>query len=248
MSGRWALSLPRSELATAHRLRRVPRIELLDEGPFVWLRGEAADEQLDLNLRMIPGARRFAVLGDGQLQPMECRVPTGYLPAGPWTPLADWLDFELPVAAWPGKLPDRIPLTLVRSNVEGMPEATMLLTSLAAWSTYGRTAPRVRLDRWTFAADGRSRVFVRGKPLPPLPGQRFVVSAGVAIPAGLRLEPDVDAQTAWETLRREQLGLNDGDLAIFFPDNVWEHIPGDSFVKADRSAIRFTAEASNAAD
>jgi len=89
---------------------------------------------------------------------------------------------------------------------------------------------------------------VRGKPLPPLPGQRFVVSAGVAIPAGWRLEPDVDSQTARQTLCREKPGLNEGDLAIFFPDDAWEHVLGDSFVKADRSAILLTAEALHAAD
>jgi hypothetical protein len=171
------------------------------------------------------------------------------LPAGPWTPLADWLDFELPAAAWPGELPERIALTLIRcSGNEEAAEATLLLTSLSAWATYGRTAPRVRLDRWTFAVDGRSRVLVRGTPLPPLPGQRFVVSAGIAVPAGWRLEPDVDAQTVWDALRREKPGLSDGDLAVCFPDNAWEHVPGDSFVKADRSAIRLTAEALHAAD
>jgi hypothetical protein len=244
MSSTWAASLPREEIAALKTLRRGPRLEVCDADSLVWLRGDRADERLDRRLRMIPGGRRFAVQGDGQLRPVESHVPVGHLPRGPWTPLAEWLDVDLPTAAWPGESTDRVPFRLERSAMseDASVEPTLLVTSLSAWTAYGRTAPQVRLDRWTFAADRQVRVIVRGLPLPPLRGERFIERGGVAVPVGWRWTPEVDPQVVRDLLCRETPHMQPNDLALLFPDGSWEHLASESFVKADRSAIRLTAE------
>lgn len=246
MTGRWAFSMPPSEAATLRRLRRAPGVQVCESGGLVWLRGDVCDERLGQRLRMIPGGRRFMLLADRQLQPNGGRVPDGYLPEGPWKPLADWLGVELPSAGWPGEAPKRLQITIERAappSDEAAAAPTLLLTTLSAWSAYARSAPLVRLERWTFAADETGHVLVRGAPLPPLPGERFVEHYGVAVSLGWHWRPAVDPAIVREVLRRESPALAENDVAILFRDGSWQRIPADSFVGADRSAVRLTAEA-----
>jgi hypothetical protein len=111
----------------------------------------------------------------------------------------------------------------------------VLVTTLQAFAAYAEGAPAVRLDRLRFAADGE-RALLWGDPLPPLPGDRYAECAGVAAPCGYAWRPAVDAGSL-----AGALGLADGDLALLATDGTWQRVPATSFVRARRSAVRFTS-------
>jgi len=183
----------------------------------------------------LPGATRFSVFPDRQLLAAGTHVPHGYLPTGPWHPLAEWLGITLEPAGLAGKAGEKASVRLVRSSSPR--EANVLLVPLAVWRDYGVSAPQVRLERWSFAVNDSGEVVIRGTPLPPLPGQPFVERDGVAVPAGWDWAPPVDA-----AVLREVLGLAAGDLALLRPDGAWDRVPADAFVRAVRSAIRLSGE------
>jgi len=235
VTGRWVVCLPRESVASLGRLRLVPRLSVCEQAEEIWLQGEGGDESLEAALRGLPGGRRFSVLADRQLLADGARVPHGYLPEGPWHPLAEWLGVTLDPAGLAGKIAEGVPVHLVRSSSPRA--ANVLLLALETWQEYGASAPQVRLERWSFAVSDDKAVIVRGLPLPPLPGQAFVEREGVAVPAGWDWSPPVEP-----AVLRDVLGLTAGDLALLHTDGAWERIPADAFVRAVRSAIRLSGE------
>ena len=231
----WAICLGKADLAAVARLRQMAAIEVCELPEQVWLRGPALDAKLHRRLAAMPGARRFFVLPDGQLQPVASRLPQNRLPNGPWMPLATRLTLGLPPASLAGRSEERVPLTLVRSARPAV--ASVLLTHIDRWAAYAITAPRVRLDRWQFAATADGRVIVRGTPLPPLPGERWVECEGIATPAGWRWSPAVEA-----AIVRAVFGLQPGDLALWQTDGTWQRVRAADFTAASRAAVRATAE------
>jgi hypothetical protein len=229
------MCLARDDLAAVGRLWQVADVEVCDLPDQVWLRGPVADEKLRQRLAAVPGARRFDVLSDGQLQPVGRRVPTDRLPDGPWTALRQWLALRLPPAGLAGRSKRRIPLVLVRSTRPAA--ASVLLTTLDCWEGCAVQAPQVRLDRWRFAAASDGRVAVCGQPLPSLPGQRWVEREGIAVPAGWHWSPPVEA-----TVVRAVFGLQAGDLALWQADGTWQRIRAADFLPAGRAAVRASAE------
>jgi hypothetical protein len=129
-----------------------------------------------------------------------------------------------------------VALRLVRSPAEEAP--AVLLTSLAAWRDYAETAPAVRLERWSFAADTSGRVLVRGVPLPPLRGERLTDRDGLFTPAGWSWTPAVEP-----AIVRSALGLAAGDCGWLRTDGTWERIAAGDWTRASRSAARQTARA-----
>jgi hypothetical protein len=125
---------------------------------------------------------------------------------------------------------------LVPSEAEGEPN--VLVTSRACWLAYGGNAPQARLDRWSFAMETTGRVAVRGRPLPPIAGTRYIEQEGVAAPAGWSWVPRLSAQVV-----REALQLDAGDLALLHDDGTWDYIAAEDFVRATRSAIRLSCGA-----
>ena len=234
MSLPWAVRLARLEATAAAALRTEPGVLVHEAADALWLKGAALDDRLDLRLRAIPGAERFAVLEDGALVPPGRRLPVASLPQGAWFPLREWLSVTFPVAALPGKSKPIVALRLVRSETEK--SANLLVTSFTTWRAYAEKAPLVRLQRLTFAASEDGRAVVRGHPLPPLPGERFVEDAGVAVPAGWTWAPPVEAGIVADVLQ-----LQEHDVALLLADGTWELIPATEFVAASRSAIRQTA-------
>jgi len=249
MSALWAARLHRPEARSLSRLRLVAGIELCDCDAYLWLRGDNF-EAIDLRLRALPSAARFHLLPGGELIPVGGCVPSDRLPEGGWQSLADWLRCAWPPSIWPGELPRPTAVRLVRSDE--VVEPALLLTTLRDWLNYVTVAPQVRLNCWSFAADALGRVIVRGTPLPPLAGTRYIVLDEVAVPAGWLWSPAISGSRL-----RRVLGLDDthatakgaalADLALFLTEEgAWELVPGDSFVKATRSAVRLTAEALHA--
>ena len=233
MSQAWALSLPLEAAERVAALRQWPGVECCTIAPLIWLRGGAIDEPQQRVCRSLPGARRFTVLEDGQLLPVGAAVPRGWLPKGPWQRLDQWLKLELPPTIDAGRLPAPTALRLVRSSQQREPN--WLLTSLDAWVQYAATAPKVRLARWSFAADRHARVLVRGAPLAPLAGGRLVEADGIVVPAGWTLAPLAEAAVI-----RRVLGLAAGEFAVWSQDGSWRRIAADDFVQATRSAVRLT--------
>jgi hypothetical protein len=234
MSQRWAVRVERTEVDSVQKLRLAEGAEICELAEDVWVRGEKLDEPLARLLRRHPHARRHWVLADNQLVSPGKRVPRGYLPEGPWTPLREWLRVRLPDAFSAARLDRRVPVQLVRSAEER--PANVLLTDLAGWLAYGSQAPQVRLACWHFAAAADRRVVVRGLPLPPLPGERYAEQDGVAAPAGWNWLPAVEP-----AVLREVLGLQPHDLALLQEDGTWERIGAEQFVRATRAAICETA-------
>jgi hypothetical protein len=235
----WAAALPLDDALYAAALRLEPGIQSCTTATELWLRGERLDESLTHRLRLLPGARRYIVWEDGQLQLQGALTPHGYLPAGPWQPLSQQLELQLPLIGRPGVSPAKTLLNMVRCAV--VAEPMLLITSWDEFQPYAEIAPQLRLHCLVMALASDNRVALFGSPLPPLKGQRFVVRDGVAAPAGWTWSPAVDPDVV-----RELLGIEARDLALLHIDGNWEHIPASSLVRVTRSAVRNTSEALHA--
>jgi hypothetical protein len=130
-----------------------------------------------------------------------------------------------------------VPLRLERAHEER--PATLLLTTLAAWSAYATSAPAARLRPLRFAVAADGRAIVVGAPLPPIPGRRFAERDGIAVPCGFAWDPPVEP-----AVLREVLQLDAGDLALLDESGACEHIESAHFARASRAAVRATVEAS----
>lgn len=240
MKPRFVWSLPGSEVRALAELREWSGVELLadplDTGaPLVWLRAAALSDEQWARCSRLPGVDRYMVLEDRRLVRVDALVPCGPVPQGTWSPLRERMQILLPrpSEAVPS-LPAPMKLSLVRS---GEPvESNWLLTSLAEWTAYVVAAPQVRLARWTFIASPDGRVVVRGAPVPPIAGARFVERSGLVVPAGYAWTPEVEPEIV-----RAALGLAAGDAAWLTADGAWRVIPAGDWVQASRSAVRLTA-------
>ena len=216
-------------------------------GDALWIQGPAEDArspgETERALRQSGGVR-FRLDPEGQLVPDGARLPgPERLPAGPWRPLGELLRLAAPPArAAVPEAPPRAPLRLVREERDPGPDAEacgLLVVEVRSFATWAIQAPAVRLAPLRIAARGDApELLARGAPLPPLPGARFVLDGPLAVPAGLRLEPRVDAATLSALLR-----LEPDDLLLARPgasqDEVaLERVPGAAFVAASRGAAR----------
>ena len=234
----WVIRLAREDAGSLAGLRLLPRLEVAEAGTSLWLCGPPGDESLDLKIAALPAEERFELIGTKQLRLLNHRVPSGTLPTMSWQPLSDWLQVELPSPGLPGNQPSGISLRLLRSSIEHEPE--ILLTTLAEFEEFSTHAAQVRLDRLQFAADDQGRVLVRGTPLPPLPGKRFVLHGGVAVLAGFHWSPPVSV----DVLCR-RLGASNEALVLWHDDGTLTRFHAEQFVDATRSGVRQTAESMN---
>ena len=235
MTACWASRFPRLELSQIGRLWDVARVEVCAQPDAVWVRGSLISAEVEEILRGFLSGKRFLVLPDGQIQSPKDRVPRGYLPAGPWTALRDWMTVGMPPAALPGRCDARLQLKLIPTTQVKDPD--ILVTHIEAWVAYGSQIAQVRLDRLLFAMAGDGSVLVRGRPLPSMPGKRLVECDGIAVPAGLTWSPAVEG-----AVLRTLFGLEPGDLAVLEPDGSWYRIRANWFVRATRQAIRTSSD------
>jgi hypothetical protein len=236
MKPRFAWTLAKADVRALGAVRRWSGVEALELPSLVWLRAPSLEDEQWERVRHLPGADLFTVLDDGQLVPFDALVPRGYLPVGDWQPLDRWLSVELPHAGETTTLTQTTTLKLVRSTTER--DATWLQTSTTDWAAYAVAAPQVRLARWSFLADRRGCIVVRGTPLPPLPGLRFVEQSGIAVPLGWTWSPNLPVDVV-----REAFGLAANESLLWMPDGACERIAADDWVQATRSAVRLTTAA-----
>jgi hypothetical protein len=109
----------------------------------------------------------------------------------------------------------------------------MIEISADAWLAFAETAPAIRLAGLRFARTDAGRVHVTGKPLPSLPGARYVVSDGIATPAGFTWAPRVTSATIRAALR-----LAEGETLVFFREGACLRIPARAWMSASRAAVR----------
>lgn len=235
----WALVLDMEHAAALGPLRREPGLEAaLVEGR-LWLRGQTTSDSLATRLRQLPARARYTVQADQALLLEGALVPQGYLPQGKWLPLEHWFPVTVPTVVESRVDPiEPVMLRLARDTTLRQPN--LLLTTLKIWADYAASAPQFRLQHWSFAANQRGQVLIRGVPLPPLPGRQLIETEHVAVDAGWTWFPGVEP-----LVLRRKLQLASGDLLLMqlgeADDSVIEVIPAEAFVKATRSAVRLTA-------
>lgn len=225
--------MARADAAALAGLRLVPGVEVAESALELWLRGQPAEVSFAARLLALPAMGRYERLPPDRLRRLDERIPSRQLPSLSWQPLSTWLRAELPAAALPGNEPAVVELRLVRSAGEREPE--LLLTGLAEFQRFVEQAAWVRLERWRFAADASGRVLVRGTPLPPLPGKRFALNEGVAVPAGFGWSPAVSAGVV-----ARRLGASDEALVLWNEDGTLSRLHREQFVPVTRSAVAAT--------
>jgi hypothetical protein len=235
----WAICMAREDSASLGSLRLISGIELGEDGTNLWLRGRQRDDRLESLLAGLPARERYDWLGPNRLRQSDRRIPSARLPDVHWQPLGDWLQVQVPAAALPGKAPAPISLRLVRSTQEQDP--VLLLTTLDELRQFAALAARVRLDCLQFAATEEGLALVLGRPLPPLPGRRFVLNCGVAIPAGFSWEPAINAEVV-----SRSFGASGKSIVLWTEEGIIARLNSEQFVPATRGAIRATALAQSA--
>ncbi len=233
----WAITLAREDAACVAALRLEREVEVGETENALWLRGRHTDEHLQSKLRRLPAVARYEWLAPDLLRQVDRRITAERLPNLNWQPLSAWSKVASPVAALPAQAPARVPLRLIRSSDEREPE--LLLAAFGDFKQFAADAPEVRLNPLQFAVNSRGEVLIRGTPLPPLPGRRFVLHGGVAVPAGFSWTPAVSAG-----LLALCFGASGEELIVWNEDNTVSRLHAEQFVPASRSAVRTTSFAS----
>ncbi len=227
------LQLPADSAARLGPYRTQSGWEVCEENQTLWLRlpVEAAESAAAL-----PCLARYRVDARQRLIPLHGSVPTGLLPVGPWQSLEVFLTIVPPAAVLPGRQQGKLGITLTRSSCEIEP--TALLASLADLAAWAGRASRLRLNRLTFAAAADGRVFVRGTPLPSVPGTPWYFQGNLALPAGWEFVPPL--RPAW--VERVLLPAP-GSIGLVEPDGHVELIGQEGFAPLTLAALRRTTAA-----
>jgi hypothetical protein len=233
----WAVRLPLASSSAAAALRLRAGITAAEHEEWLWLRGDDLDEELDLELRKLPGAIRYVTGPADTVTELGRRLPGGELPADVrWSPLSAWAEVKPQPAALGGEPPRRASLRLERVDTEQ--PANILVTTVEAFADYATAAPLVRLRPLRVAASSDGRAILRGDPLPPLPGRRYAERDGLAAPCGFGFSPALES-----AVLRRLLDLTPDDLALFHEDGSYERIDASSFARASRGTARATLAA-----
>ena len=219
-------------------LRRQPGIEVAEDITHTWLRGRPADEKLLMLLAAIPATARYEWYPKtGRLRLLNERIPAHMLPEASWQPLAAWLQVDVSEAALPGNLPEPVVPELIRSANEL--ESSVLLTTLTDLEHFVLYAPQVRFERLQFAATDNGHALIRGTPLPPVAGRRYVLHEEcIAVPAGFAWMPAVSAKVL-----KQLFNVNNAALILWNEDGTIITLPGEQFIPLTRRAFLATQRA-----
>lgn len=154
-----------------------------------------------------------------------------------WLPLRDWWQLRNSSSGFVVGTDDLVVLDLVRATAPTI--CTALLTHLEELTRFAHDAPELRLAGLKFAVATDGLAWVEGGNLPPLPGQRFTLSEGIACPNGFRWAPKIPAASL-----RKLLGIDASSRVILAADGSWESIQSSELLPATRSNIRASYSAS----
>ncbi len=227
------LQLPADSHARLGQHRTQSGWEICEENQALWLR---LPEEAVARAAALPSLARYRVDVRQRLIPLLGSLPTGLLPLGPWQSLEDFLTIAAPPAVLPGRQQGKLEITLTRSSCETEPTALLArLEDLTAWAD---KASRLRLGRLSFAAAADGRVFVRGTPLPSVPGIPWYFQGNLALPAGWEFA--LPLRPAW--VERALLPAP-GSIALVDPDGCMEIIGQEGFAPLTLAALRRTTAA-----
>ena len=240
----WVLRFDPSAETVLASLRRIAGLELAQTNNALWLRGTSEPattkpperDSLQRRLDSLPASARYETCPGGRLRQVHQIIPTEYLPTTTWVPIADWFEPQLPVAAWPAATPPGIPLRLIPSTEET--ELSLVLVHLRELATFVTTTARIRFEGLRFATSADGTTLVQGLPIPPLPGTRFSVHEGVAVPAGFTWSPPLPAKVMARCLAPPT-----GGLALWHPHGEVSLLHPEQLLPLTRAAIGATAQA-----
>ena len=238
MNSAWAIRMARGDASALGTLRLSPGVEVAEDGAVLWIRGQRCDGTLYASILSLPAHDRFVWLEDNRLCRVGERIPSHKLPDFPWRPLDQWIRVSLPPAGFATTLALTVPLKLLRGGAEQAPG--LLLTTLRIWANYVIQAPEIRLSSLRFAVDGRERVLIRGRPLPPIEGHQWVETDGIAIRAGFCWVPAVSVEMV-----RRRFEVAPDTLILWHEDGSLERLHAEQFIPATRGNVRSTRAAEN---
>ncbi|MBX2877470.1 MAG: hypothetical protein KTR30_35450 [Saprospiraceae bacterium] len=214
-------------------IRGLPNCWIAEDEEKIWLKSEVEKGAIPMALQQLPAEGRFWVDESDRLFPVKGLTPVAKVPALDWLPVASFVSIEMPLAALPAKVTERISVNLVRSK--DVKAANFLLLPWKLWQEYALAASNIRLKPLFFAVSEQAQLMVYGKPLPPLPGQLFWQTQQVLLPAGWDFEYPIMAEIISSTHVKEK-----GGLLLYQAEQLSELPPVDQFVQASRSAVRKT--------
>jgi len=225
--------LSQTDKAALGSVRCLPGLQAAETEDYIWVRGIAAQENIDIRIRQLPGLHTYTLDADNNLFPPGGLTPVGKLKPLKWVPVAEYITVKLPVSALPGKVSLQHTIRLAPSGHSQQGNA--LLTNLATWKNYAEAAPLVRLQQTRFAVSEKNKVLIIGVPLPALPGREYVLQDTLLLPCGFEFDPPAIGE-----LVMARLDPSKGSLLLFDTDGSWEMIPKTAFMPSTRSAIRST--------
>jgi len=238
MNFAWAICVAKEDAAALAALRLQRGIEVAETDRQTWVRGQRGGDDLSAMLAALPATGRYEWFPQKKrLRLLSERLSATPLPDLFWQPLQQWLPVDAPASALPANRPDPVRPALVRSEREQ--EASVILTSLSELAAFVQSAAQVRMDRLQFAAAGDGQVIIRGTPLPPVTGRRYVLHEGsVAVPAGFGWTPDVSAKVL-----KKLFNVGATALVIWNDDDTITSLPEEQFIPVTRRALLATRRA-----
>lgn len=229
----WAGRISAGAAAALGSLRLIHGLEAGRVNGEIWVRGprlKPADEEA---ARQVPWEERYNVVNGDRLRRAGRLLTEERFPGCDWNPLQAFLRPRLPDPIAPGHQPEGVRLEL--RPVARISEPNLLEAESQDWLSYVETAPEIRLQCLAFALDEQDpgRVLIRGTPLPPLPGARFVEAESIATPAGLHWYPAISAPSV-----RTFLGAKESELMILRTDGCCVRVPRSAWNAAARATVR----------
>ena len=242
----WAIRVERKFANRTIMLRHLPSARACEDADsdYLWVKGTAFDEaafqQLDLLFRSITTAIRYRVTNDDQLIRIGDRLASAKLPSGEWRALSDCLKIDLPTTSLVGQTDQCVDIHFQRGGPVvdlKSTKPTLLRCDLAALSDWADTASETRLKRLTFACNVEKKTLLRGTPLPPIRGERWIEYQNIAVPVGWTWFPAVSIQAL-----NQIFNATDNHLILVEESGCWQKIDRQFFAKASRIAIRTTQD------
>jgi hypothetical protein len=226
--------LPASDSLSLAACRTQAGWEVCTEDDHVWVRATEPDVALWLSL---PFTGRYTVDSGNRLVRAGQSVPSRRIPDAEWSALERWMPVSRPTSLPGGVRPMPVAIKPIRLKSEAH-ESDLLVTSIETWEKWALTAPLARLDPLRFAASSDGRICVKGWPLPPIPGEAWVLHQNIALRAGFGFPPFCVPRWLASLFR-----LPSDSLAFWHENGTHEIVPSSTFIPASRSNVRASVEA-----
>jgi len=227
------LILPLAEKNALGSIRCMPGLLAAEQSGLVYVKGMDASENTGIKIKQLPVLHTYILDEQDFLFPLKGLTPVGKLEVLNWRPLHQFMPAQLPIAALPGVLKNKVVVKIIPS--QSTQQGSALLTSLETWKAYATSAPEVRLSCTRFAVSEAGQVLITGYPLPPIQGREYWRVDNILLPPGYAFEIPLMAQ-----LITAKLNPAGDAILLFDTEGGYEIIPVESLVQSSRAAIRLT--------